>query len=129
MTAGNGFTHASQQVQIDSVLRSPETKSWEVSCDEVTAECRPRLTLLSFQYIKFLLHQQRYLELLEAKQTKKALSVLRSRLAPLNYGSGRLQELSSLVICSSPEELKRKAQWEGTGEASRRRLMEEIEGE
>ncbi|KDN53451.1 WD40 repeat-like protein [Tilletiaria anomala UBC 951] len=109
----NGVGHSAAPahapaVQIESVLRSPETRNWE--------------------YIKFLIQQQRYLELLEAKQTAKALSLLRRRLAPLNYGSERLQQLSSLVICASSEELREKAHWEGTGEASRRRLLREIEG-
>lgn len=81
------------------------------------------------QSIKFLLHQQRYLELLEAQQTKKALSVLRDRLAPLNHGSEKLHQLSSLVMCSTPEELRARAQWDGTGAASRRKLLQDIESE
>lgn len=46
------------------------------------------------QSLRFLIRQQRYLELLEARQTRKALSVLRDRLAPLNHGSDRLHQLS-----------------------------------
>ncbi|PWN34125.1 WD40 repeat-like protein, partial [Meira miltonrushii] len=78
-------------------------------------------------WIKFLIYQQRYLELLESKQTRKALSVLRDRLAPLNHGSDTLHQLSSLVICGTPEELCERANWLGSGLASRRKLLEEIE--
>lgn len=70
----NGTNGVSQTAQIESVLRAPESRGWE--------------------YIKSLLLQQRYLELLEAKHTQKALSLLRSRLAPLNFGADRLQQLS-----------------------------------
>lgn len=41
-----------------------------------------------------MLQEQRYLELLESGQTKKALSVLRERLTPLSHGSDKLHQLS-----------------------------------
>ncbi|UZJ55348.1 hypothetical protein CBS101457_004668 [Exobasidium rhododendri] len=94
-------------VDLDVVLRDPQSRGLDS--------------------IKFLLHQQRYLELLESRQTRKALSVLRKRLAPLNHGSERLHQLSSLVMCASPEEMRSRAKWEGTGIASRRNLLQEIE--
>lgn len=46
------------------------------------------------QTIKFVLRQQKFLEALEAKETKKALSILRNELAPLNHNSDRLHLLS-----------------------------------
>ncbi|CAO1634740.1 unnamed protein product [Parajaminaea phylloscopi] len=84
-------------------------------------------TSVSLDSIKFLLHQERYLELLEAGHNKKALSILRDRLTPLSHGSQRLHLLSSLVMCSSVSELKSRAEWQGTGIASRRKLLQEIE--
>ncbi|EAU88784.2 WD repeat-containing protein [Coprinopsis cinerea okayama7 len=44
---------------------------------------------------KFLIKQQKYLELLEAKKTTAALHVLRNELAPLNVDSDHLHTLSS----------------------------------
>jgi len=41
-----------------------------------------------------LIRQQKYLELLEARQIKKALIVLRNELAPLEFNSERLHSLS-----------------------------------
>ncbi|CEH15600.1 WD40 repeat-containing protein [Ceraceosorus bombacis] len=95
------------EASLDLALRSPEIRGLE--------------------WIRFLIHQQRYLELLEAQQPKKALSILRDKLTPLNHGSDSLHELSSLVMCGSPEELRARAKWQGTGPASRRKLLQEIE--
>lgn len=50
------------------------------------------------QTIRFELRQQRFLEALEAKETKKALAVLRNELAPLNHDSDRLHFLSRRVV-------------------------------
>ena len=46
------------------------------------------------QSVKFAIAEQEYLELLETSQTKKALAVLRSKLAPLNHDADRLHQLS-----------------------------------
>ncbi|PWN48685.1 WD40 repeat-like protein [Violaceomyces palustris] len=86
-----------------------------------------RQTRIEIQSIKFMLHQQRYLELLEAGQTKKALSVLRDKLTPLNQGTHQLHQLSSLVMCASPEELRTRANWDGSRGDSRRSLLKKIE--
>jgi hypothetical protein len=50
------------------------------------------------QDAKFLIKQQKYLELLEAKKTTAALHVLRNELAPLNVDSDHLHTLSRLVV-------------------------------
>ncbi|KAL9933668.1 hypothetical protein V8E36_007326 [Tilletia maclaganii] len=98
---------SSSSVNVNCVLRDPETQSLES--------------------IKFALQQQRFLELLEAGQNKKALSVLRDRLTPLNYGSERLHQLSSLIMCESPEQLRARARWDGAKGRSRHDLLQEIE--
>ncbi|PWN25950.1 WD40 repeat-like protein [Jaminaea rosea] len=105
--SSNGASSYSTAADLDIVLRDPGSQSLDS--------------------IRFLLQQQRYLELVEGGHTKKALSVLRDRLTPLSHGSDRLHLLSSLVMSSSPEELKSRAQWAGTGELSRRKLLEDIE--
>jgi hypothetical protein len=49
------------------------------------------------QAAKFLISQQKYLELLEAQELNAALVVLRSEVAPLNHDPERLQLLSRCV--------------------------------
>lgn len=98
---------SSNQDLIDTVLRRPD--------------------LVSLRSIRFMLQKQRYLELLEARQTKKALNVLREKLTPLSHDTSQLHLLSSLVISASPEQLRARAGWDGADGESRRLLMMEIE--
>jgi hypothetical protein len=84
---------ATSSADVSSVLRDAHFGGLDVSCLLCVGSAYTLLTI-SLQSIKFLLHQQRYLELLEARQTRKALSILRDRLAPLHHGSDRLHQLS-----------------------------------
>lgn len=49
------------------------------------------------QTVRFKIAEQKFLEHLEAKDTKRALSVLRNELAPLNHNPDRLHQLSRYV--------------------------------
>ncbi|EST05149.2 WD40 repeat [Kalmanozyma brasiliensis GHG001] len=102
-----GTQESPNQDLIDTVLRRPH--------------------LVSLRSIRFMLQKQRYLELLEARQTKKALNVLREKLTPLSHDTSQLHLLSSLVISASPEQLHARANWDGADGESRRLLMMEIE--
>ncbi|EPQ30427.1 uncharacterized protein PFL1_01953 [Pseudozyma flocculosa PF-1] len=104
--ASNGGGEPST-LPLDSVLRRPD--------------------VTGLDSIRFMIQRQRYLELLEARQTKKALSVLRDRLTPINQDTEQLHLLSSLVMCANPEELQRRADWDGSRGESRRRLLVDIE--
>ncbi|KAH1469289.1 hypothetical protein KXX13_000055 [Aspergillus fumigatus] len=73
----------------------------------------------------FYLRQQKFLELLEARDLGSALTVLRHELTPLNYDVGRLHALSSLLMCP-PEHLRNQAGWEGPISSSRERLLSEL---
>ncbi|KAF3182569.1 hypothetical protein TWF225_006474 [Orbilia oligospora] len=73
----------------------------------------------------FLLRQQKFLELLESKQLGRALQVLRTELTPLNYDMDQLHFLSSLMMLS-PEDLQRRANWDGANGTSRRRLLNKL---
>ncbi|KAJ7343183.1 WD40 repeat-like protein [Mycena albidolilacea] len=75
---------------------------------------------------RFLISQQKYLELLEAQKTTDALHVLRNELAPLEVDSEHLHILSSLMMCSEPEDLRRRAGWDGAAGNSRRILLENL---
>ncbi|KAL4805075.1 WD40 repeat-containing protein [Aspergillus unguis] len=76
----------------------------------------------------FHLRQQKFLELLEARELGAALTVLRHELTPLNYDIGRLHALSSLLMCP-PEHLHDQAGWHGPVGLSRERLLSELSSE
>ncbi|KAI8584715.1 hypothetical protein K450DRAFT_217654 [Umbelopsis ramanniana AG] len=77
--------------------------------------------------LKFLLRRQKYLELLEDRDLKKAIHVLRNELAPLQFSTEQLHELSSLIMCSSAEELRKNAAWDGKEGASRQQLLVKLQ--
>jgi WD40 repeat protein len=76
-------------------------------------------------WLKFLLRQQKYLELLETRDLNAALSVLRCELTPLKTDIGRRHFLASLVTCPE-EEFHQKADWDGVHGESRSILLSEI---
>ncbi|KAG6048586.1 hypothetical protein E4U39_007233 [Claviceps sp. Clav50 group G5] len=73
--------------------------------------------------MRFWLRQQKFLELLERRDTANALQVLRNELTPLHHDTGKLHLLSSLLMCLSTNELMTKANWDGARGESRRRLL------
>lgn len=96
----------------------------------------------------FYLRQQKFLELLEARELGSALLVLRQELTPLNYDVDRLHALSrfvaflrgffplltlianhpqscSLLMCP-PELLHEQAGWDGPVSSSRERLLTDL---
>ncbi|KAG2077940.1 WD40 repeat-like protein [Suillus decipiens] len=78
---------------------------------------------------RFLIGKQKYLELLEARKTTAALQVLRNDLAPYSTMSeqGELHALSSLMMCSDPQDLRRRASWDGASGTSRRQLLDDLQ--
>ncbi|KII88044.1 hypothetical protein PLICRDRAFT_30507 [Plicaturopsis crispa FD-325 SS-3] len=76
---------------------------------------------------KFLISQQKYLELLEARKTTAALHVLRDELAQLGIESDKLHALSSLIMCSDPADVRRRARWDGASGSSRRELLSHLQ--
>ncbi|RDA86577.1 hypothetical protein CP532_6000 [Ophiocordyceps camponoti-leonardi (nom. inval.)] len=76
--------------------------------------------------MKFWLRQQKFLELLEQRDTSRALTVLRTELTPLYQDTGKLHFLSSLLMCRSAEDLMAKASWDGAGGQSRRQLLSQL---
>lgn len=78
---------------------------------------------------RFLIGKQKYLELLEARKTTAALQVLRNDLAPYSTMSEQeeLHVLSSLMMCSGPEDLRRRASWDGASGTSRRQLLDDLQ--
>jgi len=77
-------------------------------------------------FMRFWLREQKYLELLENRETSQALTVLRQELTPLLPETHRLHILSSLLMCQSTDDLKAKAEWDGAQGRSRRILLREL---
>ncbi|KAJ5469884.1 hypothetical protein N7530_007241 [Penicillium desertorum] len=73
----------------------------------------------------FYLRQQKFLELLEARELAAALNVLRQELTPLNFDVERLHALSSLLMCPT-EVLHAQTGWDGSVSSSRERLLGEL---
>ncbi|BFZ11631.1 hypothetical protein BsWGS_14670 [Bradybaena similaris] len=77
--------------------------------------------------MKFLLLEQKYLELLEDGLPLKALDCLRHELTPLKYNTERVHVLSTYMMCSSAAELRESSHWEGKGPISRQKLIESLQ--
>ncbi|KAL0075156.1 WD40-repeat-containing domain protein [Phycomyces blakesleeanus] len=75
----------------------------------------------------FLIREQRFLELLEDRKTLNALYSLRTELTPLGLNVDRIHELSSLILCSTAEDVKAQARWDGAGGKSRELLLVELQ--
>lgn len=130
-----GFRKAAASLVEESgqVLESPAVTRFCVGLREGDWEVVEKgLTDLGLQGEKllrgqFLVYQQKYLEYLEAGQAKEALQCLRKDLSPLNADLPRLHFLSSLVMCTSPEQLREKAQWDGANGKSRSDLLQQLQ--
>ena len=68
------------------------------------------------------IRRQRFLELLDAQQMDKALEYLRSEIATLSPDKQALQDLTCLLLSSSPQELRERASWPGPTPNMRRQL-------
>ncbi|KJK75073.1 hypothetical protein H634G_09708 [Metarhizium anisopliae BRIP 53293] len=76
--------------------------------------------------MRFAMRQQKFLELLETRDTTRALQVLRGELTPLDHDTVKVHFLSSLLMCLSTEDLMAKANWDGAGGQSRKRLLSDL---
>jgi len=77
---------------------------------------------------RFLVFQQKFLELLESKQTKLALECLRNEISPLGHDIKEVHKLSSLMLCPNVEELYKKANWDGMKGHSREKVVSSLRG-
>lgn len=76
--------------------------------------------------MKYLLLEQKYLELLSQKNRIEALKVLQTELTPLRHKQTRTHELSSYLMLSKPEDISRVTRSAG-GELSRHDLMDRLQ--
>ncbi|GAA94146.1 uncharacterized protein L969DRAFT_46235 [Mixia osmundae IAM 14324] len=132
----SGYTNAAQALAEESGydMESPTVTNFRAavlsgSWDQVERSLAPYRSddSTSAKAIRFIVSEQKYLEMLEARETKSALSVLRNELAPLNYAPERIHVLSSLMMCSDPAELRQRASWDGAASSSRRLALERLQ--
>ncbi|KZT09725.1 WD40 repeat-like protein [Laetiporus sulphureus 93-53] len=124
-----GYIESAATLEAESgyIMESPEVAEFRrciLGADWNSAEAAlSNLGVEDEERLWFLISQQKYLELLEAGRTTAALSVLRNELAPLNIDPEQLHSLSSLMMCSDPDDLRQRAEWDGASGNSRRRLL------
>lgn len=163
------YCDQSDQAEYTPCQLSPTSMKHE-SCDSRISQSLFGVDGHVLKLARFLVMQEKYLELLESRQIRKALVVLRSEIAPLvtppsqngstsksptlgigpsfnklSFGSvngtlaslannqdedpgvQRLCLLSSLMMCSTSDEVRDKAEWDGVANGSRVRLLEELQ--
>ncbi|KAG7575398.1 hypothetical protein FFLO_00388 [Filobasidium floriforme] len=75
----------------------------------------------------FMVLRQKYLELIEAGQTVRALKVLRLEVAPAATDTAKLHALSGLMMCMKKADLYAKAKWDGATGSSRQELLDDLQ--
>lgn len=76
---------------------------------------------------RFVLYEQKFLELLESMRTADALECLRNDLTRLSPDPKLLHKLPLLCMCTSPEEVRSHAGWPGAGSKSRKAVLEKLQ--
>ncbi|KAG0198512.1 hypothetical protein BGX28_008047 [Mortierella sp. GBA30] len=130
-----GYQHSAQELEAESgfQLESPAVTRFRESVlkgnwdevEQLTGELN--LDPAHGVSVKFLIREQKFLELLEARQIKSALVVLRSELTPLNQNMERVHTLTSYMMSSSAEDLRQRAQWDGSNGTSRQKLLSALQ--
>ncbi|KAL2268650.1 hypothetical protein VTJ83DRAFT_3496 [Remersonia thermophila] len=112
-----------------AVLSGSWVKAEEVLCGK-TGDGRGGLVLApgaDRDTMRFRLRQQKFLELLEQRETARALAVLRNELTPLCQQQHQaLHLLSRFLMCQDADDLRTKANWDGANGQSRRVLLSQL---
>mmetsp|Transcript_10902 Transcript_10902/g.19981 ORF Transcript_10902/g.19981 Transcript_10902/m.19981 type:complete len:613 (-) Transcript_10902:120-1958(-) len=74
-----------------------------------------------------LIFEEEFLEELEAGHVSKALGILRMSIAPNHYEKSRVDQLSSLIMYPSVEDMMRAANWRGVQGGSREKLLADLQ--
>ncbi|CAN8066744.1 unnamed protein product [Agarophyton chilense] len=76
---------------------------------------------------RFVLYEQKFLELLEAGHTADALECLRNDLTRLSPDPKLLHKLPLLCMCTTADEVRDRAEWPGAGPESRTAVLEKLQ--
>lgn len=77
--------------------------------------------------MRLMILEQKYLEMLEDGKAHEALDCLRKHVTPLKPNNEKVRQLTSYLMCSSSEDVRRLARWSGKGAASRGKLLESLQ--
>ncbi|ORZ39540.1 WD40-repeat-containing domain protein [Catenaria anguillulae PL171] len=86
-----------------------------------------RIPASSLPAVHFAIREQQYLELLELGDVAGALTVLRDKIAPLEYNLHRLHELSSYLMYTDAHDLRTHAHWAGAAGGSRALTLQRVQ--
>jgi len=129
----HGYCQTAESLENESGIIYEESNMIQFRASILNGEWTVAENLLSYLEIKktdindclFLIRQQKYLELLEKKNINKALNILRKELTPLQVNLNRLYELSSYLMCTDIEDIKKRSNWDS--ENSRSVLLNELQ--
>jgi WD40 repeat protein len=129
----HGYNQAADTLENESGIIYEETNMIQFRDNILNGEWKKAESLLPYLKIKdndineclFLIRQQKYLELLEKRKVNNALIVLRKELTPLQVNLNRLYELSSYLMCTDIEDIKKRSNW--NSENSRSALLSELQ--
>ncbi|KIK59591.1 hypothetical protein GYMLUDRAFT_169351 [Collybiopsis luxurians FD-317 M1] len=130
-----GYTESAATLEAESgySMEEPEVQRFrEYILDGIWSKAEDALSQLgivdedNLWDAKFLINKQKYLELLEARKTAAALHVLRTELASSSPEPTQLHALSSLLMCTDPEDIRQRAEWDGASGQSRHQLLLEL---
>lgn len=76
---------------------------------------------------RFVLYEQKFLELLEAGRTADALKCLRNDLSRMSPDPKLLHKLPLLCMCTTADEVRERAEWPGAGAESRTAVLEKLQ--
>ncbi|RKP37452.1 WD40-repeat-containing domain protein [Dimargaris cristalligena] len=91
----------------------------------------PQLELAKEKHIQnalLLIREQKFLESIEARATKRAIQILQNELSSLPNSSSKIRELSAYIFLMSKEALYKQSKWDGAKGISRTRLLEKLQG-
>lgn len=101
--------------------------SWEEIDSVFAAAAGVFVCDADMQAARFLVYEQQFLELLEGGNVSDALDCLRNNLVNCTTDPIMLHRLPLLCMCSSPDEIRKRAKWEGTGRASRSAVLRNLQ--
>ncbi|KAI0563936.1 WD repeat containing protein 26 isoform [Gracilaria domingensis] len=76
---------------------------------------------------RFVLYEQKFLELLEAGHTADALECLRNDLTRVSPDPKLLHKLPLLCMCTTADEVRDRAEWPGAGPESRAAVLDKLQ--
>lgn len=132
-----GYTHSARTLEKEANVEamSPQMRTlrdcvllgrWE-QLEAVLADVTVFKSDRDAKAARFVLYEQKFLELLEAGLTADALECLRNDLTRLSPDPKLLHKLPLLCMCTTPDEVRDHADWPGAGAKSRTAVLQKLQ--